>query len=75
MRTQNIALDGTYTIDHNYGELEIRGLSNALNVFATLWMHYHPEEFLTDYSDARVKADLETKGYHEDSCGYLSIYV
>lgn len=76
MRTQNIALDGTYTINHNYGSLEIRGLDNALNVFFALWTHYHTEDdVLRDYSRDRVRRALEIKGMYEDECGYLDIHV
>lgn len=75
MTTQNLDVNGTYTIEHNYGEVQIQGLRNALNVFSVLWTHYHETSSLSDYREGRIRADLEKHGLHEDDCGYLSIHV
>lgn len=64
-----------YIIDHNYGETQITGLRNALNMYGVLWSHYHPMDRMSDFEkdQDQVKADLERNGYHEDCCGYLAI--
>lgn len=73
--TQNLDVNGTYTIEHNYGEVEIKGLKNALNVFSVLWTHYHDINSMSGYSENRIIADLNEHGLHEDTCRYLSIHV
>lgn len=72
---RNLDINGTYTIEHNYGEVDIKGLRNALNVFAVLWVHYYETNDPSDYSESKVRADLDRSGIHEDNCGYLSIHV
>ena len=75
MTTQNLDVNGTYTIEHNYGEVQIQGLRNALNVFYILWQHYHKTSSLSCYDMMQIEADLDRHGLHEDKCGYLSISV
>lgn len=64
-----------YVIGHNYGETQITGLKNALNMYEVLWTHYNPTKSISEFGRNRiqVKADLEKNGYHEDCCGFLTI--
>lgn len=63
----------TYIIDHNYGEVQITGLKNALNMYGVLWQHYHQTSDRTNYHEDWIKSDLKKNGYHNDRCGYLAI--